>query len=238
MKKYISTILIIVILGIFLFLSLSIYSARDLYNQALNQFLISNGLKETESNTFDILKFRTSDLNSYSSDFYVIYYPKDYVISFLEDSLIFYKDLEQIAKLKIINLKSDNPEEFQKVSEDYLFTQDINFDNPMNLPEFYNKYLFNFQNDLIKQGDIFYVSHEEYNTTENELNFKKYVTGFYNRTNSYNFLLLTDPEDDLKNIIMLSDGELLITGYLKMPTAEELNYFVGIIPFINRQLVN
>jgi hypothetical protein len=221
----------IVVIGI------SIYSSKDFYQQAWNQLLINNGYKKREANILDISKLDTSKMQNYSTDFYVIYYPQNYILSFLNDSLIFYKDLDQIAKLKIINLKSDKFEDFEKISGNYFFSQNINFDDPMNIPEFFNKYLAVFQNDLIKPGDTFYVAHEEYNSSPNELNFKKYTASLYTLTNQYKFIMLTDSEDILKNIILLSDGEILIAGYLTMPSTEELNYFIGIIPFVNRQFI-
>jgi hypothetical protein len=211
------------------------YTFREMNLQALNSFLIQNGLQSRKDNTEDLTEIDTTKLKNYSTDFYVFYYPENYSLSFLSNSLIFYKDFEQIADVKILNLNSDNFGDFDKNTGNYFFSTNTDLSDTSNLPDFYNRFLVNINNDLIKKQQDIYVS---YNTdTENkEQVFKRYKVNFYETINEYKVIGMYDPERGLDNIFLYTDNNILVVANLTMPSQDELNYFLMLITLINKQV--
>ena len=235
MKKYISIIITILIICILAFIGIYLYLGREIYQQSLNSFLISSGLKEKEVNKFDINKVDTNNFKSYSTDFYTFYYPENYLINILPNSIAFIKDLNQIAELKIINLNADKFDNFEEVSGNYFFTRDSELKEVQNLPEFYNSFFNTKDLNIKKDETVFLISHDLYNES-NELRFKKYKVNSYEFFDNFKFLGFTDTEDGLNNIVMYSDNNLLIIGYLTMPDREELIFFINLVTLVNKGL--
>jgi hypothetical protein len=234
MKKYLNYLISIFLVSTLVIVSLYIYDFKDMYSQALNQLLIKNGFKQRQDNTADLDKVDLSKLNTYKSDFYILYYPDNYYLSFLNNSLIFYKELEQIADVKIINLKSDTFPDFDINYGNYFLSLDTNLKEVSNLPDFYNKYLNNLNDADIKKDQDIFIAYNP-NQEESELAFKKYKVNLYGLVGEYKTIGMSDSEKPLENIFIFADSNLLIVANLNMPSFEELNYFLMLINLINKR---
>lgn len=230
MKKYISITLITFFLALLTYLGIYIYNGREIYIQSYNKALIDLNLKKEVTNNLDDNNINLSTYKNFSTDFYTFYYPEDYFLSALPNYITFTKNLKEIAKLKIINLKSEKFEDFQKVSNNYFFTTDKSLGELQNIPEFYNSFLIN-RNETIKKNESeFYIS-SNLDNEENNLKFRKYKVTSYDVLDKFKFISLSLENNDLEKIIAYTDGNLLIIGELNMPSVKEYQYFTNLITF-------
>jgi len=232
MKNYLKNLIIIFIISLLIFGAVNLYLGWDIYKQSINSSLVSVGVSEKKSNKFDFNELKTDKYKEYSTDFYTFYYPQDYVLSVLPYSITFTKDLEKIAELKIVNLKSENFEDFNSPTGNYFFTQSEDLADIKNLPEFFNSYLLNQDNSIKKTISEFYIANSV-EENSNELAFKKYRVNSYQVADKFKIIGLNETDNTLNNIVVYSNDDLIVVANLTMPSIEEYEYFTSLLSVIN-----
>jgi hypothetical protein len=232
MKKFIYILIIVLTISLVTIVSVNIYLGWDFYKQSVNNFFVSVGLAEKKVSYFDFNEVTTDKYKTYSTDFYTFYYPDEYLLSVFPDFLTFTKDLEKIAELKVINLKAQNFEDFNRTGGNYFFTQNQDLSDLKNLPEFYNSFLVNPDPKIVKAESEFFIARDTLEDS-NELVFTKFKVNTYQVENNFKIIGLNETDNVLNNIVVYANNDLIVVANLQMPTIQEYEYFTTLITLIN-----
>jgi hypothetical protein len=200
--------------------------------QLFRYYLIQFNLIKVENNVYNPENLDLRNFNSISSDYYIFYYPKNYEALKNEDSLIFTKDLSQIADVKISNLNSQEGIEFEKSLGNLYFSRDENLENLLDINQFINDYLLNKTEDLVQDESFMYISNDRSNEEES-LAFKKYEVVNYTLTENFKFLGFREVERPSNQIIFYSNKDVTVLAKLTMPNVEEAIFFTNLLSLIS-----